>query len=92
MAQVIVFFSLSYAALNWLLFAWLALRPQSAGSEAAKEKGLDVELQGLDPDKVIGGTGKLASSFKTAGASASAAAMSLVGLVLATVAAGIDKL
>ena len=89
MIKYVAIFSLVYSAINWLLFAWSALAKPVA---ASAPKGLDnVELQGFDPDKILTGAGSLAGAFKTAGATATAAAMSLVGLVIAAVAAGIDK-
>ncbi|WP_247424211.1 hypothetical protein [Ralstonia pseudosolanacearum] len=86
MMKFIVFFGLSYSALNWLLFAW------SAMASVGGNKGFgSVQLQSLDTEKVLSGTGGLAQAFKAAGATATAAAMSLVGLLVAAIAAGIEK-
>lgn len=89
MIKCVAIFSLAYSAINWMLFAWSALAKPTmppGGTDVG-----DVKLQGLDPSKILEGAGSLASAFKTAGATATAAAMSLVGLVIAAVAAGIDK-
>lgn len=89
MIKYVAIFSLAYSAINWLFFAWSALaRPIVASPSNGLNK---VELQGFDPEKILTGAGSLASAFKAAGATATAAAMSLVGLVIAAVAAGIDK-
>ncbi len=89
MIEYVAIFGLMYSAINWLLFAWSALANPIA---ASTPKGLDkIELQGFDPEKVLKEAGSLAGSFKAAGAPATAAAMSIVGLIVAAVAAGIDK-
>jgi len=90
MIDVIVVFGLIYSAVNWIFFAWLAAH---ASSVPKKSGGLEqVDLQGFDPEKVISAGGELAKAFKAAGVPATAAAMSLVGLIVAAVAAGIGKL
>jgi len=89
MLKYIVIFGLVYSAVNWALFAWSAL---AHATPPATTRSLEhVELQGLDLNKTLTGAGSLARAFKAAGATATAAAMSLVGLVVAAVAAGIDK-
>jgi HAMP domain-containing protein len=89
MLKCIVIFGLVYSAVNWALFAWSAL---ARSRTLAASKSLEnFELQGLNPNKMLTEAGSLAGAFKAAGATATAAAMSLVGLVVAAVAAGIDK-
>jgi hypothetical protein len=89
MIEYVTIFGLVYSAVNWLLFAWTALSKPAA---LKQHKGIaDVELQGLDPEKILVAAGGLAGAFKVAGAPATAAAMSLVGLIVAALAAGIDK-
>jgi hypothetical protein len=101
MLKVIAIFALAYSALNWLLFVLLTFlndlpvlekvmsRLSEAPAKRAPSELARAELQGLDPGKLIDSAGSLAGAFKKAGASPTAAAMSVFGLVVAGVAAGL---
>jgi hypothetical protein len=87
--SIVAYFALGYSGVNWVLFATCIIADRLM---ASAPKGLgDVKLQAAAPDKLLSETGKLAEAFKSAGAPATAAAMSTVGLVIAAIAAGIDK-
>jgi hypothetical protein len=100
MLNVIAIFALVYSGLNWLLFVALTFlndipaleRLVRKISETREKVGLaHTELQSVDPNKLLQSAGSLAGAFKKAGASPTAAAMSVFGLVVAGVAAGLGK-
>ena len=104
MLNAIAIFALVYSGANWLLFILLTfrndifaleklIRKMAEAEHAQPKAGLaHTELQAFDPDKLLKSAGSLAGAFKKAGASPTAAAMSVFGLVVAGVAAGLGKL
>lgn len=103
MLNAIAIFALVYSGANWLLFVALTFLNDIPALEklikrlseaAAKPETLGfahAELQAVDIGKLLKSTGSLAGAFKRAGASPTAAAMSVFGLVIAGVAAGLGK-
>ena len=53
--------------------------------------GLTVQQSAIDPTKLAAATGSLAGAFKKAGAAPTAAALSVLFLLVALAAAGVDK-
>ena len=93
---IVTFVALTLSALNWLLFAIITFRHdlplldrlarRASGDDAAAPRGF------TDGEKLLAGAGALAGAFRRAGAAPTAAAMSLVCLVVATIAAGVERL
>ena len=90
MTNYVAIYSIIYSGANWILFCILLWHKPDASSTGGGQ--MRVELQGLDPEKVIEAGGRLARAFKSAGGPATAAAMSVIGLIIAAVAAGLGKL
>ena len=92
---IVTFVALGLSLLNWLLFAIITFRHDlplldrlaghAAAGEAAAPHGL------AEGEKLLESTGGLAGAFRRAGAAPTAAAMSLVCLVIAAIAAGIER-
>lgn len=99
MIHTVVIFALVLSAANWVLFlavvvvSNIATIRQAFGPLPLKEEYKDDSFQVRQAplDKLIDSTGTLATSFTIAGPGSSAAAMSLVCLLIAAVAAGIDR-
>jgi hypothetical protein len=94
--MIVTFVALILGVLNWLLFAFITFRHDlplldrlarpALGNDVAGARGL------ADGEKLLEGAGTLAGAFRRAGAAPTAAAMSLVCLVIATIAAGVERL
>lgn len=92
---VVTYFALALSGLNWLLFVAITflhdlpalgrLIGQARDSPATAPRSL------VDGEKLLEGAGLLAGAFRRAGAGPTAAAMSLVNLVVAAVTAGVAK-
>jgi hypothetical protein len=94
MIHTVVIFALVLSAANWVLFlAVVVVSNITMIPLSPKEEGKDETFQVRQAplDKLIDSTGTLATSFNIAGPGSSAAAMSLVCLLIAAVAAGIDR-
>lgn len=93
--QIVVIFSLVLSGANWLLFVAFAATAQGALTRSAphggRTDGAAAASPRAKPEELAEATGGLATAFGTAGPSASAAAMSLVCLLIAALAAGADK-
>lgn len=93
--QIVTIFSLVLSGANWLLFVALAMMAQRALTRSAPQGNATDEAAAASPrvrpEKLADATGGLAKAFGIAGPSASAAAMSLVCLLIAALAAGADK-
>jgi hypothetical protein len=94
--NIVVIVALVLSGLNWLVFAGVtlfvdlpALRQFRAGMTGAVAPRSQTTA---DLDRLVQETGALAGAFRRAGAAPTAAAMSVVCLVIATIAAGIAKL
>lgn len=107
MLTIISWFAIVMCALNWLIFLLLTfkedlpqlrrvvdelVKPLPTGQERPAGVGNTVQQSGIDPGKLAAATGTLAGAFKKAGAAPTAAAMSLVCLLIALIAAGVNKL
>lgn len=99
MIHTVVIFALVLSAANWIPFlavvvvSNIAMIRHAFSPLSPKEEGKDESFQVRQAplDKLIDSTGTLATSFNIAGPGSSAAAMSLVCLLIAAVAAGIDR-
>ena len=106
MLENIAVFSLVMCAINWLLFVAIVvhrdlpelrelferlIEPPPSGS-TAPGMGLTVQHSAVDPAKIATATGTLAGAFKKAGPAPTAAAMSIMFLLVALIAAGVEKL
>jgi hypothetical protein len=105
MLNVIAICSLLMCILNWLLFVGITLwtdipelkavlaalkAPPSPGSGVAGA-GVTVQQSSLDPIKLAAATGNLAGAFKKAGSAPTAAALSVLFLLVALAAAAAGK-
>jgi hypothetical protein len=105
MLNVIAICSLVLCVLNWLLFLVITLymdipelkavvaalkAPPSPGTGAGA--GLTVQQSSIDPVKLAAATGNLAGAFKKAGSAPTAAALSVLFLLVALAAAAAGKL
>lgn len=91
MLCAVTYSALALSFLNWGVFVLVVFAKDRAAAAAAS--GLEnVQKHGLDPGKVMDATGTLAGAFKQAGAAPTAAAMSLVCLLIAAIAAGINQI
>ena len=103
MLNAIAICSLVMCILNWGLFVAITLwtdipelkavvaaltRPPSAGSGGA---GVTVQQSAVDPVKLAAATGNLAGAFKKAGSAPTAAALSVLFLLVALAAAAVGK-
>lgn len=101
MIHTVVIFALALSAANWLLFLAVVVVSNAATIRHALSKtpmkrednqDTPAHARQLQADKLVESTGVLATSFNIAGPGSSAAAMSLVCLLIAAVSAGIGKL
>jgi hypothetical protein len=104
MLNTIAIFALALSALNWLLFLMITflndipmleklLHHLAAAQPERTERVLGTHgLQAIDLSKVLTSTGSLAGAFKKAGSAPTAAAMSMMCLVIAAAAAGLNKI
>ncbi|USI72789.1 hypothetical protein [Sphingomonas morindae] len=92
---VISVFALVLSGLNWLLFVLITflydLPALARATARADEEGVAAPRGLAEGARLLEGAGVLAGAFRRAGAGPTAAAMSLLCLVLAAVAAGIAK-
>jgi hypothetical protein len=92
---IVTFFALALSGLNWLLFVVITflhdLPALSRLSGQAREGGTAAPRSLVDGEKLLEGAGVLAGTFRRAGAGPTAAAMSLVCLVVAAITAGVEK-
>jgi hypothetical protein len=89
----IVWFSLVMSALSWFLFVYVAIwfdLPRLREATAPGGPLTRTEMH-AGVDEVAKATGTLAGAFKAAGVAPTAAAMSVLFMLLALVAAGIAK-
>jgi len=99
MIHTVVIYALVLSAANWVLFlavvvvSNIAMIRQAFSPLSPKEEDKDESFQVRQAplDKLIDSTGTLATSFNIAGPGSSAAAMSLVCLLIAAISAGIDR-
>jgi hypothetical protein len=96
MLNIVVIAALALSGLNWLLFLGVtlfvdlpALRQFRKGMTGSNAPRSEVSV---DLDRLVQETGSLAGAFRRAGAGPTAAAMSVVCLVIAAIAAGVAKL
>lgn len=100
MIHVVAVVSLALSVANWLLFVAAtvianlprlreALRGTAPRDDAVEGGAIEPRAR-IDP--VITATGGLATSLRAAGPAATAAALSVVFLLIAAVAAGVDRL
>ena len=93
---IVTLFGLALSGLNWLLFVVITFVHDLPALDRVIGRGQDdgaVAPRSLaDGEKLLEGSGMLAGAFRRAGAGPTAAAMSLTCLVVAAVAAGVDKL
>jgi hypothetical protein len=104
MLHEIAWFSLGMCLSNWLLFVVITVvvdLPQlkalldalrSSSSSSPPGMGLTVQQAAIDPVKLASVTGSLAGAFKKAGPAPTAAALSVLFLIAALIAAGVDKI
>jgi hypothetical protein len=105
MLNVIAWVSLILCILNWLLFLGLTflndmpelkrvvdalVNPPPA--PAPSGLGVTVQHAAVDPVKLASATGSLAGAFKKAGPAPTAAALSVMFMLVALIAAGVEKL
>jgi len=80
--------ALILGALNWLMFVLLTIIDMRKFQNLPR----DVQQAGItDAAKIAEATGSLAGAFKKAGAAPTAAAMSVLFLLIALIAAGVGK-
>jgi hypothetical protein len=102
MLNYVAWFAIVMSAVNWLLFFLLTLLsdlPQlrrlfDKMLSPSTEKGevqRDQLQSGIDPTKIAAATGSLAGAFKKAGPAPTAAALSVLYLLIAVIAAGVGK-
>jgi len=103
MLEFVAGFSLLMCAANWALFVFIVfsrdlpdlrnLWHSLTNPPATGQGGMGVTVQhaAVDPAKLATATGTLAGAFKKAGPAPTAAAMSMVFLLVALIAAGVDK-
>jgi hypothetical protein len=87
MLDRVAVFALVMCALNWLLFVAITFR-----NDLPELKNISEQRAALDPGKLAEATGSLAGAFKKAGPAPTAAALSVLCLMVAVIAAGVDKL
>jgi hypothetical protein len=105
MLNNIALFSLVMCAVNWLLFVGITFQRDlpdlkkivdalttPPASATTSGMGLTVQQSAIDPVKLASATGSLAGAFKKAGPAPTAAALSVLFLLVALAAAGIEKL
>ncbi len=92
---IVTFFALALSGLNWLLFVVITflhdLPALARLSGQAREGGAAAPHGLAESEKLLEGAGMLAGAFRRAGAGPTAAAMSLVCLVVAAISAGVEK-
>jgi hypothetical protein len=103
MLNTIAIVSLIMCIINWLLFVGITFIKdfpdlksvldalKAPPPSARTEMGLTVQQSAIDPTKLAAATGSLAGAFKKAGAAPTAAALSVLFLLIALAAAGVDK-
>src|SRR5690349_626039 len=101
MLNVIAVISLVMCIVNWFVFVGITfakdLPELTAVLEAVKRPppaggmGVTVQQSAIDPVKLAAATGSLAGAFKKAGPAPTAAALSVLFLLVAVAAAGIEK-
>jgi hypothetical protein len=103
MLNYIAIFAAVMCGLNWLLFVALTvyadlpelkkvLDSLTRPGPPATGMGATVTHAAIDPTKLAAATGALAGAFKKAGAAPTAAALSVLFILIAALAAGIDKI
>jgi hypothetical protein len=95
MLTIVTFFALALSGLSWLLFVVITflhdlptlgrLIKHAQDDPAAAPRSL------ANGERLLEGAGVLAGAFRRAGAGPTAAAMSLVCLVVAAITAGVEK-
>jgi hypothetical protein len=84
----VVWVALIMSALNWLMFVLLTI----IDMRQSQKRPRDEQQAGItDAAKIAEATGSLAGAFKKAGAAPTAAAMSVLCLLIALIAAGVAK-
>ena len=103
MLWIVCLVSLILSIANWAVFVFITFAediPQLkqlfeslTNPPASQPGGIGVTVQqsAFDPSKLTAATGSLAGAFKKAGSGPTAAAMSVMFLLLALVAAGVGK-
>jgi hypothetical protein len=102
MISTLFYFSLWAAGVNWALFVlitfWKDLPALKEIAEFLKASTVRPGIANtethtvVDPTKIAAATGSLAGAFKKAGPAPTAAAMAVLCVLVAAIAAGIDKL
>jgi hypothetical protein len=104
MATTVTYFALTLSGLNWLLFLGLTLMHDlpmikklvhhvTMTHHTTKVGGeTRAEIASIDIGKTLDSSGALAAAFKKAGPAPTAAAMSLVCLLIAVIASGVAKI
>jgi hypothetical protein len=103
MLDIVALVSLVLSVLSWALFVLITfwkdlpeltqvLRHALNPPPAPAGMGAVVPHAAIDPSKVAAATGTLAGAFKKAGPAPTAAAMSVIFLLIAAIAAGVGKI
>lgn len=96
MVNVVIWVSLLLCICNWVLFLTITIRQVSSTaneSQITPPPSLDkTEAQALNPAELTKEAGALAIAFNKAGAASTAAAMSMICLLFALIAIGVDKI
>lgn len=90
MLSCVAVFALIMSALNWLMFVVLIFQEMLKPSKAGAARDMQQASLG-DAAKIAEATGSLAGAFKKAGAAPTAAAMSVLFLLMGLIAAGVAK-
>jgi hypothetical protein len=88
MLKLLFFAALLGSIVNWLFFATLVVR----ANRRARTSGEPIDKRSIDVSKIEDSIGSLATNFAKAGPAATAAALSVICLLIAALAAGIDKI
>jgi hypothetical protein len=102
MLNTIAIFSLVMCIVNWLLFVGITfwtdlpdlkaiLRALKTPPPSGQGAGVTVQQSAIDPIKLAAATGNLAGAFKKAGPAPTAAALSVLFLLVALAAAAANK-
>jgi hypothetical protein len=94
MLLIVAIFALVLSGLNWLIFVGvtIAMDLPLLKDTAAVADRRSAASGVSETDRLLDATGSMARAFRTAGAAPTAAAMSILCLLVATLAAGVQQL
>jgi hypothetical protein len=95
MLNTVAWVTLALSVLNWILFLIAAIQQLFSKVENSQVEAPSLghtQQHSIDVGNIAERTGSLAISFQKAGIAGTAAAMSMICLLLALIASGIDKI